>query len=146
MNKIILMGRLTRDPDVRVTAGENTMTIARYTIAVDRRTRKTDTDEPTADFISRVAFGKVAEFAEKYFHQGMRVLITGRIQTGSYTNKDGQKVYTTDVIIDEQEFADSRAAGQTGSAGIPVSRPELTTEDGFMQLPAGIDDDGIPFG
>ncbi len=76
----------------------------------------------------------------------MRVLITGRIQTGSYTNKDGNKVYTTDVIVEEQEFADSKAAGQTGLAGIPVSRPELTTEDGFMQLPAGIDDDGIPFG
>ena len=146
MNKIILMGRLTRDPDIRTATGENTMTIARYTLAVDRRTRKTDTGEPTADFISCVAFGKAAEFAEKYFHQGMRVLITGRIQTGSYTNKDGQKVYTTDVIIDEQEFADSRAAGQTSSANTPVPRPELTAEDGFMQLPVGIDDDGIPFG
>ena len=144
MNKVILMGRLTRDPDIRTTTGENT--IARYTLAADRRTRKTDTNEPTADFISCVAFGKAAEFAEKYFHQGMRVLITGRIQTGSYTNKDGNKVYTTDVIVEEQEFADSRAAGQTGSAGSPVSRPELTTEDGFMQLPVGLDDDGIPFG
>ena len=146
MNKVILMGRLTRDPDIRAATGENTMTIARYTLAVDRRTRKTDTGESTADFISCVAFGKAAEFAEKYFHQGMRALITGRIQTGSYTNKDGNKVYTTDVIVEEQEFADSRAAGQTGSAGTPVSRPELTTEDGFMQLPVGIDDDGIPFG
>lgn len=135
MNKVILMGRLTRDPDIRTTTGENT--IARYTLAVDRRTRKTDTNEPTADFISCVAFGKAAEFAEKYFHQGMRVLITGRIQTGGYTNKDGNKVYTTDVIVEEQEFADSK---------VPVSRPELTTEDGFMQLPVGIDDDGIPFG
>ena len=146
MNKVILMGRLTRDPDMRVTTGENAMTISRYTLAADRRTRTTDTNESTADFITCVAFGKAAEFAEKYFHQGMRVLITGRIQTGSYTNKDGNKVYTTDVIVEEQEFADSKAAGQTGSAGIPVSRPELTTEDGFMQLPAGIDDDGIPFG
>jgi single-strand DNA-binding protein len=146
MNKVILMGRLTRDPDIRTAAGENTMTIARYTLAVDRRTRKTDTNEPTADFISCVAFGKVAEFAEKYFYQGMRVLITGRIQTGSYTNKDGQKVYTTDVIVEDQEFADSRAAGQTSSANTPVPRPELTAEDGFMQLPAGINDDGIPFG
>lgn len=146
MNKVILMGRLTRDPDIRTATGENTMTIARYTLAVDRRTRKTDTNEPTADFISCVAFGKAAEFAEKYFHQGTRVLITGRLQTGSYTNKDGRKVYTTDVIIDEQEFADSRAAGQTGSAGIPVPRPELTTEDGFMQLPIGVEEDGIPFG
>ena len=146
MNKVILMGRLTRDPDMRVTTGENAMTISRYTLAVDRRTRKTDTNESTADFITCVAFGRAAEFAEKYFHQGMRVLITGRIQTGSYTNKDGNKVYTTDVIVEEQEFADSRAAGQTSSANTPVPRPELTAEDGFMQLPAGIDDDGIPFG
>ena len=146
MNKVILMGRLTRDPDMRVTTGENAMTISRYTLAVDRRTRKTDTNESTADFITCVAFGKAAEFAEKYFHQGMRVLITGRIQTGSYTNKDGNKVYTTDVIVEEQEFADSKAAGQTGLAGTAVSRPEFTTEDGFMQLPVGIDDDGIPFG
>ena len=146
MNKVILMGRLTRDPDIRAATGENTMTIARYTLAVDRRTRKTDTGEPTADFISCVAFGKAAEFAEKYFHQGMRALITGRIQTGSYTNKDGQKVYTTDVIVEEQEFADSKATGQTGSAGIPVPRPELTTEGGFMQLPIGVEEDGIPFG
>lgn len=146
MNKVILMGRLTRDPDMRVTTGENAMTISRYTLAVDRRTRKTDTNESTADFITCVAFGKAAEFAEKYFHQGMRVLITGRIQTGSYTNKDGNKVYTTDVIVEEQEFADSKAAGQTGLAGTPVSHPEFTTEDGFMQLPVGIDDDGIPFG
>ena len=146
MNKVILMGRLTRDPDIRTATGENTMTIARYTLAVDRRTRKTDTNEPTADFISCVSFGKAAEFAEKYFHQGMRVLITGRIQTGSYTNKDGQKVYTTDGIVEEQEFADGKAAGQTSSANTPVPRPELTAEDGFMQLPVGIDDDGIPFG
>lgn len=146
MNKVILMGRLTRDPDVRVTTGENTMTIARYTLAVDRRTRKTDTNEPTADFISCVAFGKAAEFAEKYFHQGMRVLITGRIQTGSYTNKDGQKVYTTDVIVEEQEFADSRAAGQVNSTGTEASQADSMPGDGFMNLPVGVEDDGIPFG
>ena len=104
MNKVILMGRLTRDPDVRVTAGEKQMTISRYTLAVDRR-RKSDNGEQTADFISCVAFDRSAEFAEKYFHQGMRVLITGHIQTGSYTNKEGQKVYTTDVVIEDQEFA-----------------------------------------
>ena len=108
MNKVILMGRLTRDPDVRVTAGEKQMTIARYTLAVDRR-RKSDNGEQTADFISCVAFDRAAEFAEKYFHQGMRVLITGHIQTGSYTNKEGQKIYTTDVVIEDQEFADSKA-------------------------------------
>lgn len=146
MNKVILMGRLTRDPDIRTATAENTMTIARYTLAVDRRTRKTDTGEPTADFISCVAFGKAAEFAEKYFHQGMRVLITGRIQTGSYTNKDGQKVYTTDVIIDEQEFADSRAAGQVNSTGTEASQADSMPGDGFMNLPVGVEDDGIPFG
>ena len=140
------MGRLTRDPDIRTATAENTMTIARYTLAVDRRTRKTDTGEPTADFISCVAFGKAAEFAEKYFHQGMRVLITGRIQTGSYTNKDGQKVYTTDVIIDEQEFADSRAAGQVNSTGTEASQADSMPGDGFMNLPVGVEDDGIPFG
>lgn len=140
------MGRLTRDPDIRAATAENTMTIARYTLAVDRRTRKTDTGEPTADFISCVAFGKAAEFAEKYFHQGMRVLITGRIQTGSYTNKDGQKVYTTDVIIDEQEFADSRAAGQVNSTGTEASQADSMPGDGFMNLPVGVEDDGIPFG
>ena len=111
MNKVILMGRLTRDPDVRVSTGERQMSIARYTLAVDRRGRRTDNGgEQTADFISCVAFDRAAEFAEKYFHQGMRVLITGRIQTGSYTNKDGQKVYTTDVIVEDQEFADSKGA------------------------------------
>lgn len=146
MNKVILMGRLTRDPDIRVTTGENTMTIARYTLAVDRRTRKTDTNEPTADFISCVAFGKAAEFAEKYFYQGMRVLITGRIQTGSYTNKDGNKVYTTDVIVEEQEFADSRAAGQVNSTGTEASQADSMPGDGFMNLPVGVEDDGIPFG
>lgn len=146
MNKVILMGRLTRDPDIRTATGENTMTIARYTLAVDRRTRKTDTNEPTADFISCVAFGKAAEFAEKYFHQGMRVLITGRIQTGSYTNKDGQKVYTTDVIVEEQEFADSRAAGQVNSTGTEASQADSMPGDGFMNLPVGVEDDGIPFG
>lgn len=146
MNKVILMGRLTRDPDVRVTTGESSMTIARYTLAVDRRTRKTDTNEPTADFISCVAFGKAAEFAEKYFHQGMRVLITGRIQTGSYTNKDGNKVYTTDVIVEEQEFADSRAAGQVNSTGTEASQADSMPGDGFMNLPVGVEDDGIPFG
>lgn len=146
MNKVILMGRLTRDPDIRVTTGENAMTISRYTLAVDRRTRKTDTNESTADFITCVAFGKAAEFAEKYFHQGMRVLITGRIQTGSYTNKDGQKVYTTDVIVEEQEFADSRAAGQVNSTGTEASQADSMPGDGFMNLPVGVEDDGIPFG
>ena len=151
MNKVILMGRLTRDPDVRVSTGERQMSIARYTLAVDRRGRRTDNGgEQTADFISCVAFDRAAEFAEKYFHQGMRVLITGRIQTGSYTNKDGQKVYTTDVIVEDQEFADSKGAGSGDNGGFaPVSRPmpaAAAPADGFMNLPIGVEDEGLPFG
>lgn len=142
MNKVILMGRLTRDPDVRYTQDEKRMAIARYTLAVDRRARKGDNSEQTADFISCVAFDRAAEFAEMYFHQGTKVVVTGRIQTGSYTNKDGQKVYTTDIVVYDQEFAESKAAGQ--------SRPEAhqTREaspmDGFMNIPPGMDE-GLPF-
>jgi len=107
MNKAILMGRLTRDPEVRYSSGERSMAIARYTLAVDRGFKRGgDSSEQTADFIPCVAFDKAGEFAERYFRQGMRVLISGRIQTGSYTNKEGQKVYTTEVIIETQEFAD----------------------------------------
>ena len=107
MNRVILMGRLTRDPEVRYSQGERTMTIAKYTLAVDRRSRRSQGDnEQTADFINCVAFDRAGEFAEKYFRQGMRVLISGRIQTGSYINKDGIKVYTTDIIVDDQEFTD----------------------------------------
>lgn len=107
MNRVILMGRLTRDPEVRYTQGSEPMAVARYTLAVNRRVRKDDGSQE-ADFINIVAFRKAGEFAEKYFRQGMRVLVSGRIQTGSYTNKDGQRVYTTDVIVDEQEFADTK--------------------------------------
>ena len=151
MNKVILMGRLTRDPDVRVSTGERQMSISRYTLAVDRRGRRTDNGgEQTADFISCVAFDRAAEFAEKYFHQGMRVLITGRIQTGSYTNKDGQKVYTTDVIVEDQEFADSKGAGSGDNGGFASgSRPmpaAAAPADGFMNLPIGVEDEGLPFG
>ena len=148
MNKVILMGRLTRDPDVRVTAGEKQMTISRYTLAVDRR-RKSDNGEQTADFISCVAFDRAAEFAEKYFHQGMRVLITGHIQTGSYTNKDGVKVYTTEVIVEEQEFAESRAEAEANRASFqrqsaPSPAPSADAGDGFMNIPDGIDEE-LPF-
>lgn len=111
MNKVILMGRLTRDPEVRYSQGERQMAIARYTLAVDRRGRNAAAGEQTADFLTCIAFDKAAEFAEKYFHQGTKLIVTGRIQTGSYTNKDGQKVYTTDIIVEEQEFAESKAAG-----------------------------------
>ena len=136
MNKVILMGRLTRDPEVRYSqGGENSLAIARYTLAVDRRFKRNG-DEQTADFIGCVAFGRNAEFAEKYFHQGMRVLITGHIQTGSYTNKEGQKIYTTDVVIEDQEFADSKAGT------VP---PAAVSPDGFMNLPEGVEDEGLPF-
>ncbi len=138
MNKVILMGRLTRDPEVRYSQGENSMAIARYTIAVDRRVRR-DGDQQTADFINCVAFGRSGEFAEKYFHKGIKIAVTGRIQTGSYTNKDGQRVYTTDVIVEEQEFAESKSASASnaGAAGSAIG-------DGFMNLPDGIDEE-LPF-
>ena len=146
MNKVILMGRLTRDPEVRYSAGENALAIARYTLAVDRRFRRDG--EATADFISCVAFGRQGEFAEKYLHQGTKIAITGRIQTGSYTNKDGQRVYTTDVVVEEQEFAESKssAAANSGAAYTP-SRPEPSAAagDGFMNIPDGVEDEGLPF-
>ena len=145
MNKVILMGRLTRDPEVRYSQGDSQMAIAKYTLAVDRRFQRNNSDGQTADFIGCTAFGKAGEFAEKYFHKGTKVAVTGRIQTGSYTNKDGQKVYTTDVIVEEQEFAESKNASQGGgdySAPAPVGGE---TEDGFMNIPGGIDEE-VPFG
>ncbi|WP_097002721.1 single-stranded DNA-binding protein [Lacrimispora amygdalina] len=146
MNRVILMGRLTRDPEVRYSQGERTMAIARYTLAVDRRGRKSqDGNEITADFINCVSFDKTGEFAEKYFHQGMRVLVTGRVQTGSYINKDGIKVYTFEVIVDEQEFADSK--NDAAGSGQPLQRPEPAGAigDGFMNIPNGLDDPDLPF-
>lgn len=136
MNKVILMGRLTRDPEVRYTQGERSMAIARYTLAVDRRGRGQN-GESLSDFINIVAFDRAGEFAEKYFRQGMRVLVSGRIQTGSYKNRDGQKVYTTDVIVDEQEFADKKRENdqQSNSRG----------DDGFLNIPDGIGEEGLPF-
>lgn len=142
MNKVILMGRLTRDPEVRYTQGNEPMAIARYTLAVDRR-RKTQDEGQAADFISCVAFGKAGEFAEKYFHQGMRVLVEGRITTGSYTNKDGQKVYTTEVTVENQEFADGKSGD--GSAKPAGNRPAQKSNDGFMAIPDGTEDEGLPF-
>ena len=149
MNKVILMGRLTRDPDIRYSQGADGSTaIARYTVAVDRR-RKTNGDgtEQTADFIGCVAFGRSAEFAEKYLHQGTKVIVTGRIQTGNYTNKDGQKVYTTEVIVEEQEFAESKASASSNEATYAPSRPEPSAAagDGFMNIPDGVEDEGLPF-
>ena len=140
MNKVILMGRLTRDPEVRYSAGENALAIARYTLAVDRRFRRDG--EATADFISCVVFGRGAEFAEKYFHQGIRIVVSGRIQTGSYTNREGQKVYTTDVVVEEQEFVESKGAS---AARPPKRKTEPETDDnGFMNIPEGVEDE-IPF-
>lgn len=141
MNKVILMGRLTRDPEVRYSQGERAIAIAKYTLAVDRVGRKNQDDsDQTADFIPCVAFDRAGEFAEKYFHQGMRVLVSGRIQTGSYVNRDGQKVYTTNVIVNEQEFADSKQSGSQ-----PVNQAANDIGDGFMNIPDGIDDEGLPF-
>ena len=145
MNKVILMGRLTRDPEVRYSQGENSMAIARYTIAVDRRVRR-DGDQQTADFINCVAFGRSGEFAEKYFHKGIKIAVTGRIQTGSYTNKDGQRVYTTDVIVEEQEFAESKSASASnaGATAANGNAAGSAIGDGFMNLPDGIDEE-LPF-
>ena len=178
MNKVILMGRLTRDPEVRYSQGERSMAIARYTLAVDRRGRRSqDGDQgQTADFINIVAFDRAGEFAEKYFRQGMRVLVSGRIQTGSYVNKDGQKVYTTDVVVEDQEFADSKSQGGDnstfggnsygggntfngntfgGGSTFGGSRggyqqatrpaPSSAIGDGFMNIPDGVEDEGLPF-
>lgn len=143
MNRVILMGRLTRDPEVRYSQGERTMTIAKYTLAVDRRGRRSqDGNEQTADFLNCVAFDRAGEFAEKYFRQGMRVLISGRIQTGSYINKDGIKVYTTDIIVEDQEFADSKGAASGGQTN---GRPEPADADGFVNIPDNLEDDSLPF-
>lgn len=139
MNKVILIGRLTRDPEVRYSQGEKPTAIARYSLAVDRRFKKDG--EQSADFINCVAFGKAGEFAEKYFKKGTKIAVEGRIQTGSYENKDKQKVFTTDVIIENQEFAESKASSSGGG-----NNPNPTQADGsgFMNIPDGIDE-SLPF-
>lgn len=150
MNKVILMGRLTRDPDIRYSAGESQTAVARYTLAVDRRFKRQG-DEQTADFISCVVFGKGAEFAEGYLHQGTKVVVEGRIQTGSYVNRDGQKVYTTDVVVENQEFAESKAAGNSGGFGGGYQQaaplrpdPSEAAGEGFMNIP-GAQEEKLPF-
>jgi single-strand DNA-binding protein len=143
MNKVILMGRLTRDPDVRYSGGDNQMAVARYTLAVDRRFKRDGED--SADFISCVSFGKTAEFAEKYFHQGIKVVVEGRIQTGSYTNKDGQKVYTTDVVVENTEFAESKANSGGGDSAVSRPNPASAIGSDFMNIPDGVEDEGLPF-
>ena len=161
MNKVVLMGRLTRDPEVRYSQGENALAIARYTLAVDRRFKRDV--EQTADFFNCVVFGQSAEFTERYFRQGMRVVVCGRIQTGSYTNRDGVMVYTTDVVVEEQDFAESKAAASSYTGGYqqqggyanapepqaapaPTSRPAPSeaVSDGFMTIPEGIEEE-LPF-
>ena len=173
MNKVILMGRLKREPDIRYSQGERQMAIARFTLAVDRRVRSNN-GESSADFISCVAFDRLAEFVEKYLHQGTKIAMTGRIQTGSYTKNDGSKVYTTDVVVEEMEFAESKASAENnanaGNADYgnnngryqsgyntnnnrnaggyqQVSRPEPNhaVSDGFMNIPDGVEDDDLPF-
>ena len=137
MNKVILVGRLTRDPEIRYSQGEDSMAVGRYTIAINRRVKPDQ--EQTADFLRCIVFGRSAEFAEKYFRQGMRIAVSGRIKTGSYTNKDGVRVYTTEVVVEEQEFAESKAEAE----GRPFH--ESTTDaDGFMNVPDGLDEE-LPF-
>lgn len=138
MNKVILLGRLARDPEVRYSQGENSLCVARYSLAVDRR--NTREGEQTADFVFIVAFGKAGEFAEKYLKKGTKIALTGRIQTGSYTNKDGVKVYTTEVVAEDQEFAESKKS----SEGSETKATQGSSADGFMDIPDGIEED-LPF-
>ncbi len=143
MNKIILLGRLVRDTDVRYTQGDKPTAVAQWTLAVDRKFKREG--EPDADFISCKAFGKTAEFAEKYFKKGTKIALEGHVQTGSYTNKDGVKVYTTEVIVEQVEFAESKGSGigDSGNSGRPA--PSQAAGDGFMNIPDGIDDEELPF-
>ena len=150
MNKVILMGRLCADPEVRYSQNENQTAVARYRLAVDRRFKREG--DQTADFIPCVAFGKAAQFAEYYLHRGTKIIVTGRIQTGSYTNRDGQKFYTTDVVVEEQEFAESKSASDNYAASHPrteapapsMPNPGAASTDGFMNIPDGIDVE-LPF-
>ena len=145
MNRVILMGRLTRDPEVRYSQGDSSMAIARYSLAVDRRGSSNNSDGQTADFINCVAFGRSGEFAEKYFRKGTKILVEGRIQTGSYTNKDGVRVYTTDIVVENQEFAESKNAAAESSGGYSAApTPSQPVGDGFMNIPDGIDEE-LPF-
>ncbi len=143
MNKVILMGRLTAEPEMKYSSKDSSMAITRYTLAVDRRFARKEEGATTADFIRCVAFGKAGEFASKYFHKGQRVLVEGRLQIGSFTNKDGQKVPTADVVIENQEFADAPKAGQV----VPTASKESSASvmDGFMDVDGSTDDDEVPF-
>lgn len=138
MNKIILMGRLVRDPDIRYSQGENATAVARFTLAVDRRFKR-EGEEQTADFISCVAFGKTAEVVEKYLAQGRKIVVEGKWQTGSYTNKDGQKVYTNDCYVENLEFAESKNSDSSASANVSSGN------DGFYNIPQAVDESDLPF-
>ena len=147
MNKVILMGRLTRDPEVRYSQGENATAVARYSLAVDRRFKRDG--EATTDFFNCVAFGRQAEFAERYLRQGTKMLVSGRLQTGSYTNRDGVKVNTVDIVVEEQEFAESKASGSAPASNnsyqsSPAPAPSASIGEGFMNIPDGIDEE-LPF-
>lgn len=148
MNKVILMGRLTRDPEIRYSSGtQNDMAIARFAVAVDRRTKNRDGTRET-DFLNCTAFGKLAEFADKYLMQGTKILLTGRIQNNNYTNREGQKVYTLQIIAEEIEFAESKGAAENRSAGStpgPAPATPSSVGDGFMDIPEGVDDEDLPF-
>ena len=146
MNKVLLMGRLVRDSEVRWTTGEQPMAVARFTLAVDRRGNRNSAEGQTADFINCVAFGKLGEIAERYLHKGIKIALSGRIQTGSYTNRDGQKVYTTDIVVEEIEFAERKNAssGNSGNFTDFGGRAEPSDNDGFMHIPSGIDEE-LPF-
>ena len=146
MNKVIMIGRLTRDPEVRYSQGENPMAIASYILAVDRMYKRDG--EPSADFINCKAFGKQGEFAEKYLRKGMKIAITGRIQTGSYTNRDGNKVYTTDVVVEQHEFCESRAGSDNNSGYSPAQQPQpslapVSSANDFMTIPDSMEE--LPF-
>ena len=138
MNKVIEIGRLTKDPEIRYSQGENTTCVARYTLAVDRKFKQEG--QPTADFINCIAFGKLGEFAEKYLRKGIKIAVTGRIQTGSYTNKDGQKVYTTDVVVEEQEFCESKSQSNSQTQPAPASN-----NNDWLNIPDNLDDSSLPF-
>ena len=152
MNYVVLMGRLTQDPELRYSQGEEPIAVASYVLAVDRRGRKEEQGKQTADFLRCITFGRGAEFADKYFQKGQRVLVSGRIQTGSYTNREGHKVYTTDIVVDNQEFADSKGTGgegqgsyQTGHQQGSGKKNSDVSEEGFMNIPDGVEDEGLPF-
>ena len=138
MNKVIEIGRLVREPEIRYSQGASSTCIARYTLAVDRKFKQEG--QQTADFINCIAFGKLGEFAEKYLRKGIKIAVTGRIQTGSYKNKDGNTVYTTDVVVEEQEFCESKSSNQS-----PCNDRQQTSSDDFMSIPDGLDDTGLPF-